>query len=125
VPTEDTAFRQVAAAALIATGLIHAAYVPLYLVYGAHFGILFGAAAIVCAWSALLLLRRTDTVAWAVAAAAWAGMVVLYAVGRTIDAPGFKGWEGTSFVIAEGAFLLVWIQRALVKRRRNATTRRP
>ena len=125
MPTEETAFRQAAAAALIVTGLIHASFTYLYLLYGSHFGILFGAAVIACCWSALLLLRRNDTAAWTVAAAVWVGMVVLFALSRTIGLFGFKGSEGIALHIAEGVFLLVWIQRALVKRRGNAITRRP
>jgi hypothetical protein len=125
IPTEETAFRQAAAAALIVTGLIHAYFTCLYLLYGAHFGILFGAAVIACAWSALLLLRRNDTVAWTVAAAVWVGLAVLFALSRTIGLYGFKGSDGTALLMAEGEYLLVWIQRALVKRRGNATTRRP
>jgi hypothetical protein len=125
VRTGETASRQAAAAALIVTGLIHAYYFPVYLLlYGAQYGIPFGAAAIACAWSVLLLLRRNGTVAWKVAMATWVGMVVLFVLLRIADAPGFQDSEGTGLLIAEGALLLIWIQWALAKRRGNATTRR-
>jgi hypothetical protein len=101
--------RQMGAAALAATGLLHLVLAPEYFGEQPYVGVLFLLGAVACGLIALRLWRANDTAAWTLGSLVAAGMAAGFILSRTTGLPGFHEgeWElsGLVSLLLEGGFI--------------------
>jgi hypothetical protein len=101
--------RKLAAAALVANGIIHLVLSPEYLSEQTYVGVLFIAGGLFLCAVAVALWRADNVPSWFLGALTMAGMGIAFILSRTTGLPGFKEseWElsGIVTLVLEAGFV--------------------
>ncbi|MFG2287358.1 hypothetical protein ACGFOU_15060 [Streptomyces sp. NPDC048595] len=123
----EASLRGVAGACAVLSAVVHLLLVPEHLEEVAYVGILFLVGSVALLVAAVGLARPHPLPAWLLGTAVSGGMVLGFALSRTVGLPDYReeGWDppyGVLSMVAEVAFVLAFVVWCGVERTRTAPT---
>ncbi|WP_407288786.1 hypothetical protein [Streptomyces sp. BP-8] len=123
----EASLRGVAGVCALLSAVVHLLLVPEHLEEVAYMGILFLVGSVALLVAAAGLARPRPLPAWLLGTAVSAGMVLGFALSRTVGLPDYQevGWDppyGVLSMVAEVAFVVAFVVWCGVERTRTAST---